>query len=52
MSKAKVQMSNQAQNPNTKKKYDLEERTAQFGFHLAFELWHLTFDAERGIILC
>ncbi len=24
-------MSNQAQNPNDKKKYDLEERTAQFG---------------------
>ena len=24
-------MSNQAQNPNGKKKYDLEERTAQFG---------------------
>jgi four helix bundle protein len=27
----KAQMSNQAQNPNDKKKYDLEERTAQFG---------------------
>jgi four helix bundle protein len=24
-------MSNKAQNPNDKKKYDLEERTAQFG---------------------
>ena len=27
----KAQMSNQAQNLNGKKKYDLEERTAQFG---------------------
>jgi len=27
----KAQMSNQAQNPNNKKRYDLEERTAQFG---------------------
>ena len=27
----KAQMSNKAQNPNDKKKYDLEERTAQFG---------------------
>jgi len=27
----KVQMANQAQNPNAQKKYDLEERTAQFG---------------------
>ena len=27
----KAQMSNQAQNPNDKKKYDLEERTAHFG---------------------
>ena len=31
MSNNKAQMSNQAQNPNDKKKYDLEERTAQFG---------------------
>jgi len=31
MSKPKVQMPNKAQNPNDKKKYDLEERTAQFG---------------------
>ncbi|SRR3989344_644955 len=31
MSNAKAQMSNQAQNPNDKKKYDLEERTAKFG---------------------
>ena len=31
MSNDKAQMSNQAQNPNDKKKYDLEERTAQFG---------------------
>ncbi len=29
--KSKVQMSNQAQSPNDKKKYDLEERTAKFG---------------------
>jgi len=27
----KAQMSNQAQNPNNRKKYDLEERTARFG---------------------
>ena len=27
----KAQMPNKAQNPNDKKKYDLEERTAQFG---------------------
>jgi hypothetical protein len=27
----KAQMPNQAQNPNHEKKYDLEERTAQFG---------------------
>ena len=27
----KAQMPNKAQNPNGKKKYDLEERTAQFG---------------------
>jgi four helix bundle protein len=31
MSNDKAQMSNQAQNPNDTKKYDLEERTAQFG---------------------
>lgn len=31
MSKAKAQMSNQAQNPSSKRKYDLEERTAQLG---------------------
>ncbi len=31
MSNNQAQMSNQAQNPNDKKKYDLEERTAQFG---------------------
>ena len=31
MSNDKAQMSNQTQNPNDKKKYDLEERTAQFG---------------------
>jgi hypothetical protein len=31
MTNAKAQMSNQAQNSNDKKKYDLEERTAQFG---------------------
>jgi hypothetical protein len=31
MSKPKVQMPNKAQNPNDKKKYDLEERTARFG---------------------
>jgi len=31
MSNDKAQMPNQAQNPNDKKKYDLEERTAQFG---------------------
>jgi len=31
MSNYKAQMPNQAQNPNDKKKYDLEERTAQFG---------------------
>jgi four helix bundle protein len=31
MSNDKAQMSKQAQNPNDKKKYDLEERTAQFG---------------------
>ena len=30
MSNDKAQMSNQTQNPNDKKKYDLEERTAQF----------------------
>lgn len=30
-SNAKTQMPNQAQNPNDKKKYDLEERTAKFG---------------------
>jgi four helix bundle protein len=31
MSKPKAQMPNEAQNPNDKKKYDLEERTARFG---------------------
>lgn len=31
MSKLKVQMSNQAQNPKSKNRYDLEERTAKFG---------------------
>jgi four helix bundle protein len=31
MSKTKIQMSNEARNPNAKKSYDLEERTAQFG---------------------
>jgi four helix bundle protein len=31
MTNDKAQMSNKGQNPNDKKKYDLEERTAQFG---------------------
>jgi four helix bundle protein len=31
MTNDKAQMSNKVQNPNDKKKYDLEERTAQFG---------------------
>jgi len=31
MTNDKVQMPNKAQNPNDKRKYDLEERTAQFG---------------------
>jgi four helix bundle protein len=31
MTNDKAQMSNQAQNPNEKKEYDLEERTARFG---------------------
>jgi len=31
MTNDKAQMPNQAQRPNDKKKYDLEERTAQFG---------------------
>jgi len=31
MTNAKVQMPNQTQNPNDKRKYDLEERTAKFG---------------------
>jgi four helix bundle protein len=31
MSNDKIQMTNQVQNPNTKNKYDLEERTAKFG---------------------
>jgi four helix bundle protein len=31
MTNDKAQMPNQAQNPNNKKKYDLEERTARFG---------------------
>ncbi len=31
MANNKAQMSNQTQNPNYEKKYDLEERTAQFG---------------------
>jgi len=31
MSNDKAQMSNQAQNPNNKRKYDLEERTARYG---------------------
>jgi four helix bundle protein len=31
MTNDKVQMPNEIQNPNVKKKYDLEERTAQFG---------------------
>ena len=31
MANDKVQMPNKAQNPNAKKRYDLEERTAQFG---------------------
>ena len=31
MTNYKAQMSNQAQNPNDRKKYDLEERTARFG---------------------
>lgn len=34
MSKSKLQMSNQAQNPNDKKKYDLSERTAKFGIEV------------------
>jgi len=31
MTNDEAQMSNKTQNPNDKKKYDLEERTAQFG---------------------
>jgi len=31
MTNVKIQMTNEAQNPNAQKKYDLEERTAQFG---------------------
>jgi four helix bundle protein len=31
MTNDKAQMSNEIQNPNDKKKYDLEERTARFG---------------------
>lgn len=31
MSNYKFQITNEGQNPNTKKKYDLEERTAKFG---------------------
>ena len=31
MANVKAQMSNEAQNPNDKKRYDLEERTARFG---------------------
>ena len=31
MTNDKAQMPNQAQNSNDKKRYDLEERTAQFG---------------------
>ena len=31
MAKSKLQMTNQDKNPNVKKKYDLEERTAKFG---------------------
>jgi four helix bundle protein len=31
MTNNKAQMTNKVQNPNDKKKYDLEERTAQFG---------------------
>jgi four helix bundle protein len=31
MIKPKAQMTNEAQNPNDKRVYDLEERTAQFG---------------------
>ena len=31
MPKSKAQMPNRAQNPNDKKRYDLEERTAQLG---------------------
>ncbi len=31
MSKSKIQMSNQAQNPKSKQKYDLIERTSKFG---------------------
>jgi four helix bundle protein len=31
MTNDKAQMTNQAQNPNNKTKYDLEERTARFG---------------------
>jgi len=31
MTNDKAQMTNKAQNPNDKKRYDLEERTAQFG---------------------
>ena len=31
MSNDKAQMSNQAQNPNNKREYDLEERTARYG---------------------
>jgi len=34
MTNDKAQMSNQAQNPNDKKEYDLEERTARFGEQL------------------
>ena len=31
MPNTKIQMSNQIQNPNAKRKYDLEERSAKFG---------------------
>ncbi len=31
MTNVKAQISNEAQNPNDKKEYDLEERTARFG---------------------
>jgi len=35
---AKIQMPNQIQNPNDKKKYDLAERTAVFGGRREFKI--------------